>query len=599
MDESIFALGGYVGLDVVLVGCSLAIRDPPQVGDKLSVRFGLSVAIADPVPGCPHDVVDDIEPRRGKRTETVDAEPAGGGPSRLFMVAAPSIAFLVVGVLTFANTSDDPLITLRYAWNLLHHGQPVFNLGERVEGYTSPLHLLVATAVLLLPGGVALFKLKLISVLFAVGAVWQTSRLARIVGLPRWSQLAVLVAVAGSWNFMVSASNGLETSLMAFLATGTTASLASSNSMRQWRRPATWAALLALTRPDAILDIAVLAIVNCARQRSLPWGQRLYWLTGPAVTLSALLAFRLTYYGSLLPNTYFAKQLGVTSSAVRGLLYLLVSQPPGGLGGIGVLVLEGWLISVGARRFWKARPAMAYPTALLVADLLFVFSSGGDWMKGGRFLVPAIPAATVLVFLGVEALGASAASKSKISRASRGLVATSVVAFLVSPVTRSSVAPAWVLSNGLGDRNLIARGHYPLSSIWATAVGLADCLVPGQSVAFSEVGLFGYEHPALRVIDTRGLTSKQIARAAPAADKNPWGVQDPHWYLASSSVGRILIRSRPAMIISFDVSATDWPSSRIYDGLYHRVALIPEPPPGHSILVYIRRNVGCSPTPGS
>jgi hypothetical protein len=544
--------------------------------------------------------IDDTERLQGRVNEAAGPELTGVVPAGLIMVAAPLTAFLVVGALTFATTSDDPLITLRYASNLLHHGQPVFNLGERVEGYTSPLHLLIATVVLLLPGGVALFKLKLVSMLFAAGTVWQTSRLAWTIGLPRWAQLAAVVALAGSWNFMLSASNGLETSLVAFLVTGTAVSLANAASTQRWRNPAVWAACLALTRPDALLVIVLLALVNVVRNRAVPWWRRVYWLAGPAVTLAILLVFRLVYYGGLLPNTYFAKQLGVWPSAVRGVLYLLYSEPLGGLGlGLVVLVLEAWLISVAGRRYLRARPGMAYPMAVVVAQVMFIFASGGDWMKGGRFLVPAIPAATVLAFSGMDALLTAARSNDKRSRARRGLIAATLVALFIAPVDGTYFAPAWRLSSGLGDRALIAHGNYVLSPIWGGAVSLADCLKPGQSVAFSEVGLFGYEHLGLRVIDTRGLTSEEIAQGAPSADKHPFGVEDPHWYLASSSVGRILVSRRPDLIISIDDAADNWPSSHIFGGLYRRVALIPEPRPNHTMLVYLRRGLACSPSPSA
>jgi hypothetical protein len=542
------------------------------------------------------DVVDDIEQLPGPATTPVEYRYPRVGVNRLLLFGAPIAAFLVVGALTFANTSDDPLITLRYASNLIHHGQPVFNPGERVEGYTSPLHLMVATLVLLLPGGLALFKLKLVSLLFGAAAIWQTGRLSRALCLPRWAEVAALVALAGSWNFMVSASNGLETSLVAFLATGTTVSLVSAHPTQRWWRPAIWAAFLALSRPDAVLIIALLAIVSLVRQRSSPSLRRIYWLSGPAVALGTLEIFRLAYYGSLLPNTYFAKQLGVGPSVVLGARYLFDSQPLSGRGlGAVSLVIEVWLISIGVRRFLRARPAMAYPISVLIGEVLFVLGSGGDWMKGGRFLAPAIPAATVLMFSGVEAL----VMVLRASRTFAGLVVTAVVALLVAPVNGASVAPAWWLTSGVGDRSLIADGQYPLSPIWVAGVGLADCLKAGQSAAYSEVGLFGYEHPGLRVIDTRGLTSKEIASDAPTGDRHPWGVQDPQWFLTNSVVGRALTQQRPDMIISFDVSAADSPSRLILRGLYRRAAIIPEPSADHTLLVYLRRDVGCSPIPAS
>jgi hypothetical protein len=46
-------------------------------------------------------------------------------------------AVLVPHALLFDFVSDDAYISFRYARNLAEHGQLVFNLGERVEGYTN------------------------------------------------------------------------------------------------------------------------------------------------------------------------------------------------------------------------------------------------------------------------------------------------------------------------------------------------------------------------------------------------------------------------------------------------------------------------------
>jgi hypothetical protein len=522
--------------------------------------------------------------------------------SRIFIFAAAMAPFAFVGALVFANTTDDPLITLRYASNLVHHGQPVFNLGERVEGYTSPLHLLLAAAILTLPGGLALFKLKLASLILGGAAVWQVTRLAQLAGLSRFAQVSAVAAVAGSWNFMLSATNGLETSLVAFLATGAAASLSTHDSHSAWWRPALWTALLAVARPDAVLLIIALAAVSAARRDVRPWWRRILWTAGPASALAALLCFRALYYGELVPNTYFAKHLSVGASIASGIVYLVSSQPLTILAVLllGALILgprilagRAWQIRPTSHKFRRRRPAVAYACAVVIAQVIFVLASGGDWMKGGRFFAPAIPAGTVLVFLGVE-LALSATNVARPSLRRRTLMVILAVAVLVAPVSSSYIAPSWRLTHGLTDRNLISAGNYVWSPIWMTAAQFARCLRPGQSVAYSEVGLFGYEHPNLRLIDTRGLTSRDIAQEVPTADKEVSGVTDRRWFLKTSPVGRILARARPEMIISFDASPSQLPGRWILGGLYRRLTSFPEPQAKKTVFVYLRRNVACS-----
>ncbi|HET9718973.1 MAG TPA: hypothetical protein VFP55_02745 [Solirubrobacteraceae bacterium] len=505
-------------------------------------------------------------------------------------MAAALIPFGLVVALTFANTPDDPLITLRYAWNLIHHGQPVFNLGERVEGFTSPLHLLLAALLLLLPGGYALFKLKLASVALAGLALGQTARLARLARLPRWGQLAAVVAVGGSWNFAVSASNGLETSLCVLLVTGATASLLDPRQRTSWQ-PAVWTGILALARPDALLVIASLACVSLKLTRDSRNWREIRWCIGPVLTTAALVGFRALYYHSLLPNTYYAKHLPLGAALVWGAAYLLGAQPLSGPGAAILLSLQLWLAVIAVRGL-RGTGRIGFPGAVLVAQLMFILGSGGDWMKGGRFLAPALPALAVLMMMGVEVLCETVSPRRRRRRSLIVLLGAAAVALLALPMP-IDYNPAWALSRGVGDQALIADGGYGLSGPWIDSAALASCLAPGQTVADSEVGLFGWEHLDLRVLDMRGLTSSAIARNAPPRDKALAGVVDPRWYLPGSPVGRVLERARPAMIIGLHRRGRVLPSA-ILDGRYARRSADLPTSVANRITVYLRRGVRCS-----
>src|SRR4051794_34306228 len=57
-------------------------------------------------------------------------------------VLAPTLLYLILGY-THRWSSDDSFINLRVVDQLLHGNGPVFNAGERVEAYTSPLWLAI------------------------------------------------------------------------------------------------------------------------------------------------------------------------------------------------------------------------------------------------------------------------------------------------------------------------------------------------------------------------------------------------------------------------------------------------------------------------
>ena len=56
---------------------------------------------------------------------------------RRYYAAIVAAAVLLPHAHLFDFVTDDAFISFRYARNLALHGQLVFNLGERVEGYTN------------------------------------------------------------------------------------------------------------------------------------------------------------------------------------------------------------------------------------------------------------------------------------------------------------------------------------------------------------------------------------------------------------------------------------------------------------------------------
>src|SRR5439155_158429 len=79
-------------------------------------------------------------------------------------------AVLVPHALYFDFVSDDAYISFRYARNLAEHVQLVFNLGERVEGFTNFLWTVM------LAGGIKLgvspvVSSRFLGVVFAVGTL--------------------------------------------------------------------------------------------------------------------------------------------------------------------------------------------------------------------------------------------------------------------------------------------------------------------------------------------------------------------------------------------------------------------------------------------
>lgn len=515
----------------------------------------------------------------------------------LIVLYAP---FVLVTLLTFANTPDDALITMRHAHHLITLGRPVYNPGENTEGFTSPLHLVVAAVIELIPGGATLLKLKVFSVLAAVAALWQARQLIDGVQLATWSRLVGLFMMGASWNFATSASNGLETSLVVLLVTGLTASLVRQDSMV---RTAVWAALLAVARPESVLVIATLAAAGLFVTGKRPRWRSAMWILGPVATFSALLAVRWHFFGSLVPNTYFAKKQPFHQTFLGALDYIGSSQPLAHIffPAAALLLVAQITFIVAAAKDLSRRRVLAYPLAVVSAQVVAVFQSGGDWMTGARFLVPALPSLVVLTCVGMEI------AKPRLNRWRwGGVLLTAFIVGMAAPVgihaagrqhagdthnlIDTEYAPVWSM-RGVSEAALIASGNYgSFGRMWPIAVEAIRCLKPGETVAFSEVGLIGYERLDLNVLDTRGLTDKRIATEAPVHEKTKYGVIDRNWYEMSSTVGKYLSERRPEMVMGIDAE----PQSSAVGGLYVLDEVV-DFRVGRPLSVYARNDFHCAP----
>jgi len=332
---------------------------------------------------------------------------------------AATAAALLIGLYRTVRlwwVCDDAFITFRYIDNMLAGHGLVYNVGERVEGYTHLLWLMIVALFRWLGGDpVEITKwLGLLSFTGTLGlAAWVSHRLFR--GAAAILPLTALL-LALNHDFAIWATGGLETSMFTLLVLAATVLL--SISRGSGRRSIILGGLLLglaiLARPDAAIlyPVAALFVVGRARAARPERGEgrkALLLLSLPfAAVLLPWLVWKIAYYGQILPNTYYAK-LGGSTYLSQGFRYV-------------------WLYAVAYLSFLLAFPAIAYmavamlraarrdpqggrdaggrlrsiledPTQaffLLAASfflsylILFVIRVGGDFMYA-RFLIPLVP----------------------------------------------------------------------------------------------------------------------------------------------------------------------------------------------------------------
>lgn len=225
--------------------------------------------------------------------------------------------------------ADDALISLRYAERLIADKGLTWNDGEFVEGYTNLLWVL-ATALLGLLGIDLILAARLLGLVSALAILFALHHFS--VGYRTEAFLLPALALGLIAPTAVWMIGGLETLMLCAFVALAAASLARAVAQSEPGRlptgllfPAGMLSLAVLTRADAPVLVAGFAAgtMLAARGDFLDRLKALVLVSGvPFAAFLAQLVFRLIYYDSLLPNTFYAKFALTDHRLQEGLNYL-------------------------------------------------------------------------------------------------------------------------------------------------------------------------------------------------------------------------------------------------------------------------------------
>jgi hypothetical protein len=318
------------------------------------------------------------------------------------------LGFIGLGLWTAyqnATCFDDAYISLRYAENFVDGKGLVYNDGEYVEGYTNFLWtVLIALFIWITPVEAPLLAVVGSMMAFAAN-LWVVWRISLKIAPPfhaRAFAFPISVALLAVQNtFTDYGTTGLETAFASLLVNlGVLALVTRDDAKHTFWAGFCWI-LATLTRPDhalfyAVGSAVVFGVWVVPAWRARKSGLRAIWREGllpmatyaaPFLIWVAYSAWKLSYYGELLPNTYYAKSAYLTYYS-QGLVYALAFHLSSHLWLVVLVLVLLWPwrgpTNVPGRRF----AAYAVPAVILYE--WYVVRVGGDFMEG-RFYVTLIP----------------------------------------------------------------------------------------------------------------------------------------------------------------------------------------------------------------
>jgi tetratricopeptide (TPR) repeat protein len=435
-----------------------------------------------------------------RRKQKTDHRPA----SLRLPAWAPPALLLALGLawvyhcIHFRFVQDDSFITFRYVRHLVDGHGLVFNLGERVEGYTTFLW----TILLAVPGFLRLdleSSARVLGIVSGLAMLYLLWRLSVRVSQPSASPIIPLISVAltaANSSIAYWSVSGMETPLFAALLLAAVLAF-----LRERDAAFLWTPILfllvSLTRPEGTLlfglTVVFFVLERLARRHSvralLPQAGRLLGLY--AVPFVLFMAWRFSYYGHLFPNTYYAKAGFSVEYLTAGWDYLLLF--------LRTSMLEGALVAVPvAYLLWKRRtPDILYLLLMSIGYSVYVVSVGGDVLHAFRFFVPVLP----LFYLFVqEALVGLTGVVSRSVSAARWLpvAAGALLAVVTFTQPYEYIREKWGLEIGLVDK-MTSTGRWLASNSDSSTV-----------VAASTIGALAY-YGGVTLVDMLGLTDSTIA----------------------------------------------------------------------------------------
>jgi arabinofuranosyltransferase len=434
--------------------------------------------------------------------------------TRLLLLSFVTLAIVAAGLVAFHYIPDDTFTTLRYARNVLRGDGFVFNSGERVEGYTNFLWLLIVVFAGKL-GFPLVAAARTLSLLFSLGTLALVAYAARRDddsegARPGWREAVETflpsAMLAASPPFLVWCLSGSEIPLFTFLL------LAGFMLLRAGKRPGAALVvfgLLGLVRPEGTLFFLIAFLLLIERSPNRKTVAAL-GLGIAAVFYAPYLVWKWSYFHALLPNTFYAKTGPAGLMLSNGARYVS-----------GFALSYGYLFVAGVlllRAAGRTRESYALPLLFTAAAGIEVLLLGGDWMPHYRLLLPILPFVMLTASRGVMAIAARGARAAALALALLLLAA----------------APGAIGYHAFTTERVAVKAFAHLGR------RLRDILPPGTTIGCGSTGAIGY-FTDMPIVDILGLTERYIARHGVVVGTQPGHLKTDGGYVMEKRPDLLLL----------------------------------------------------------
>lgn len=382
--------------------------------------------------------------------------------------------------------SDDAMISMRYARNLADGHGLVWNVGERVEGYSNFLWVIIMAAVHVVgvPENQTAVYIMLLNWSMVIGMLWllqSTLRKLNVSGL--WLYAGLLVFVTDR-NILYWSHSGLETIITTFMVVLCLWAIFHEHDL--WFGMSL--ALIPLTRSDAALLAVLLGLMFIGHNWQTRRVRAIAIVALATIPSIAHMLFRIGFYGSTVPNTYYQKMSPqIDSLRALGFGYALRLVESHGV----------FLLLAGATLFIQGIDRrVRWLLIVVLAQVAYVIYAGGDAFRYVRFLTPILPALYIAAFVAADRLTRS------LPRLSYQAFAVGLV-LLVAPVTYD-------------EARLFNMPQFSSERSWAVIGQILENNIPPETLTtVTGAGTTPYYAEEHRFLDALGLNDAHIAQVDP------------------------------------------------------------------------------------